>query len=48
MSERKPVLITEQQLAEQRAWAREVRERPDRPRTWHVVTYGCQMNAHDS
>ena len=21
---------------------------PDRPRSYHIVTYGCQMNAHDS
>ncbi|MBR3494599.1 MAG: tRNA (N6-isopentenyl adenosine(37)-C2)-methylthiotransferase MiaB [Clostridia bacterium] len=25
-----------------------VRALPQRPRTYHVVTYGCQMNAHDS
>ena len=21
---------------------------PDAPKSYHVVTYGCQMNAHDS
>ncbi len=26
----------------------EVRALPDRPKTFHIVTYGCQMNAHDS
>lgn len=32
----------QQQIAEQ------IRLRPDRPRSYHMVTYGCQMNAHDS
>lgn len=48
MAERKPVHITEEQLAEQRKFAAEVSAMADRPRSYHVVTYGCQMNAHDS
>ena len=48
MAERKPVMITEEQLAQQRAFAAQVSALSDRPRSYHVVTYGCQMNAHDS
>ncbi|MBQ2953122.1 MAG: tRNA (N6-isopentenyl adenosine(37)-C2)-methylthiotransferase MiaB [Clostridia bacterium] len=48
MAERKPVLITPEQLAQQRAFAALVSAMENRPRSYHVVTYGCQMNAHDS
>ncbi len=48
MAERKPVHITPEELAEQRQFAAMVRQLPDRPASYHVVTYGCQMNAHDS
>ena len=48
MAERKPVHITPEQLAEQRAYAAEVSAMENRPRSYHVVTYGCQMSAHDS
>ncbi len=48
MAERKPVHITPEQLQEQQEYAREVRALPQRPRSYYVVTYGCQMNAHDS
>ena len=48
MADRAPVRITEEQLAEQREYMRLVRELPNTPKTFHVVTYGCQMNAHDS
>lgn len=48
MAERKPVHITEAELEEQRQYALEVRSLPQRPETYFVVTYGCQMNAHDS
>ena len=48
MAERKPVHITQEQLAEQRAYAARVSAMANRPRSYHVVTYGCQMNAHDS
>ena len=48
MAERKPVHITQEQLAEQRAYAAQVAALEKRPRSYHVVTYGCQMNAHDS
>lgn len=48
MAERKPVIITQEQLEEQKQFIRQIRALPNAPRTYHVVTYGCQMNAHDS
>ena len=48
MAERKPVHITEEALQEQQQYTLRIREMADRPRSYHVVTYGCQMNAHDS
>ena len=48
MAERKPVHITPAQLAEQRHYAAMVSAMQGRPASYHVVTYGCQMNAHDS
>lgn len=48
MAERKPVLVSPEQLEEQRQYMMEVRALPQRPRSYYVVTYGCQMNAHDS
>lgn len=48
MAERKPVIITLEQMEEQRRFMDEVRALPQRPRSYFVVTYGCQMNAHDS
>ena len=35
-------------LAIQQQYTEEIRLMPQRPQTYHVVTYGCQMNAHDS
>ena len=40
--------VTEVEMERQREFIREIREMPQRPNTFHVVTYGCQMNAHDS
>ncbi len=48
MAERKPVHITKEELAQQHAFAQMISEMPDHPASYHVVTYGCQMNAHDS
>ena len=48
MAERKPVYVTPDAMARQRACMAEVRALPHRPRSYYVVTYGCQMNAHDS
>jgi len=48
MAERKPVHITPEELAEQRRYAAMVSAMENHPASYHVVTYGCQMNAHDS
>ena len=48
MAERKPLHITPEELAEQRHYAAMVSAMANRPAYYHVVTYGCQMNAHDS
>ncbi len=48
MAERSAKMVSKAQLAEQRAYMQEVSRLPNRPRSFHVVTYGCQMNAHDS
>ena len=46
---RKPVRpIAREEILKQEGIAREVQSRPDRPRSYHIITYGCQMNAHDS
>ena len=35
-------------MARQRAYSADFRHLPNRPETYCIVTYGCQMNAHDS
>lgn len=40
--------INQEEISRQQAIARQVARRPDCPRSYHLVTYGCQMNAHDS
>ena len=40
--------ITEEELLAQQTYVRAFRHLPGRPETYHIVTYGCQMNAHDS
>ncbi|MBQ9300818.1 MAG: tRNA (N6-isopentenyl adenosine(37)-C2)-methylthiotransferase MiaB [Clostridia bacterium] len=42
------IRISEDEIARQREFAQKVRFHPDRPKTYFIVTYGCQMNAHDS
>ena len=46
--ERKDVIISAEEQERQNEFAAMVRELPHRPESYHVVTYGCQMNAHDS
>ena len=41
-------LVSPEENERQRRFAGMVRELPHRPQSYHVVTYGCQMNAHDS
>ncbi len=40
--------VSAEEMARQQEYIREIRELPQRPRSYHVVTFGCQMNAHDS
>ena len=42
------IRIPENEISRQRKLAAAFRNLPDRPQTYHIVTYGCQMNAHDS
>ena len=39
MSDRKPVIISEEQLEEQRQYIQQIRLMPDAPKSYHVVTY---------
>ena len=40
--------ITQAELDRQQEYVRAFPSLPDRPMTYHIVTYGCQMNVHDS
>ncbi len=40
--------ITAEEQDRQQEFIREIKNMPQRPQTYFVVTYGCQMNAHDS
>ena len=42
------VRVTPEEMAAQARFAREFSALPERPKTYFIVTYGCQMNAHDS
>lgn len=46
--ERDYQIVSEAEMARQREFAEAVRVLPHRPQTYFIVTYGCQMNAHDS
>ncbi len=48
MTERIPVHVSEAEMRAQRESEARIAAMAERPRTYHVVTYGCQMNAHDS
>ena len=48
MAEHSGRMVSPEQMEEQRLYMAQVCALPQRPRTFHVVTYGCQMNAHDS
>ena len=41
-------IVSPEEMARQQQFAAAVRELPHRPETYFIVTYGCQMNAHDS
>ncbi len=40
--------IAREDVAAQETIIQSLRERADLPKTYHIITYGCQMNAHDS
>ncbi len=42
------LIISDQEKARQRGFMRDFAALPDRPQTYFIVTYGCQMNARDS
>jgi len=44
----KPVYVTESDRLEQEHAIAQILDMDDRPQSFHIVTYGCQMNAHDS
>lgn len=49
MSEnRKPVVVSAEESAHQEACMLKVKHHASRPKTYHIITYGCQMNSHDS
>ena len=42
------VTVTPEEMKQQKAVMEEIRQLPQKPESFYVVTYGCQMNAHDS
>jgi tRNA-2-methylthio-N6-dimethylallyladenosine synthase len=45
---RAEILVSAEEMEKQRQFSGLIRNLPHRPMSYHVVTYGCQMNAHDS
>ncbi|HNX62375.1 MAG TPA: tRNA (N6-isopentenyl adenosine(37)-C2)-methylthiotransferase MiaB [Candidatus Limiplasma sp.] len=43
-----PEFVTEAERLKQEEAEEAIAAMPNRPETYHIVTYGCQMNAHDS
>ena len=41
-------VISGEQMRMQRECAQQVRALAERPQSYHIVTFGCQMNVHDS
>ena len=48
MKRTQAIELPQEEIAKQKEWMAEFAALEDRPRTYCVVTYGCQMNAHDS
>ena len=48
MKRTQAIELPEEEIAQQKEWMREFAALENRPHTYCVVTYGCQMNAHDS
>ena len=45
---RQQTAVPPEALARQREYMARVREMGDRPKSYHIVSMGCQMNARDS
>ena len=45
---REEIMVSEEEKQRQEKYIEKIRALPHRPESYHVVTYGCQMNAHDS
>lgn len=43
-----PIYVSEAEKIEQERAIEKIRGLATRPKSFHIVTYGCQMNAHDS
>ena len=48
MMDKKSQLLTTEEKERQSFFTDEIRMLPQKPSSYYVVTYGCQMNAHDS
>ena len=48
MKRTQAIELPAEEIERQKEWMREFAALPGRPQTYCVVTYGCQMNAHDS
>lgn len=46
--DRTAITVLPEELDRQKAFMEEIRLMPQKPESFFVVTYGCQMNAHDS
>ena len=45
---RPETIVSPEEIERQYGFMQEIRMLPHRPETYFIVTYGCQMNAHDS
>jgi tRNA-2-methylthio-N6-dimethylallyladenosine synthase len=48
MGDRAPVLVTPEEIEQQNRFMSLIREHPYKPKSCHIITFGCQMNMHDS
>jgi len=48
MGERTSAVVSKEELAKQNAFIEKIKSLESKPKTYMVITYGCQMNAHDS
>ncbi len=48
MPDRAVRIVSQEEMAAQRALLDSVSRHPNKPATYHIVTFGCQMNVHDS